>query len=490
VRKQTVKNLLLALMIVPMMVSCKKTSDLNGVDMDTDIKVNEPAPVALHPNATGTPVTITIEQNQQSYQVAGNFLGLSYETNNLLWSNNLNGKSSAQIQLIRNLGEGVLRVGGTSSGRMYWSDKAVSKGSKTDSITTTQIDALASFSKTLGWPVIFGLNLAKYEPEVQAKLAKYVSGSLGSSLMAFQAGNEPNAYGELGFRKANYSYNDFQGEWKAYFDAVRKLTPNAPFAGPDVIGGANWVSSFAGKYKNNVNLMTVHYYNNGPASDESITYKTILEPDTKLGAYLDKVNDASAKSGLKYRLSECNSIFNGGGKAGVSDVFAASLWALDMMWTVAEHNGQGVNFHCGSAQNFTAIATLNGKTSARPVYYGMLAFKYGAVGGRVLNVKTAATTVNQAAHAVVKNGTTAVTLINKGDKDILYTVRLTNNASNVTVARLTAPSADATSGIAFGGSSADEKGNFAIASTESFNVNQKSFTIQVPAYSAAVVNVN
>ncbi|MCC8411283.1 hypothetical protein LJ707_20270, partial [Mucilaginibacter sp. UR6-1] len=401
-KKQTVKNLILALMIVPMLVSCKKTSDLNGVDMDTDIKVNEPAPVALHPTATGTPVTITVDQAQQSYQIPANFLGLSYETNNLLWSNNLNGNTAAQVQMIRNLGEGVLRVGGTSSGRVYWTNKASSKNSKVDSLNTTQIDALASFSKTLGWPVIFGLNLAKYEPEAQAKLAKYVSSSLGSSLMAFQAGNEPNAFAEAGFRKQGYSSADFQGEWKGYFDAVRKLTPNAPFAGPDVIGGADWVSAFANKFKNNVNLMTVHYYNNGPASDESITYKTILEPDTKLGKYLDKVNEASAKNGLKYRLSECNSIFNGGGKLGVSDVFASSLWALDMMWTVAEHNGQGVNFHSGSQQNFTAIATINGKTSARPVYYGMLAFKYGAVGGRVVPVKTAATTVNQAAHAAVK----------------------------------------------------------------------------------------
>ncbi|MCC8410602.1 glycosyl hydrolase family 79 C-terminal domain-containing protein, partial [Mucilaginibacter sp. UR6-1] len=128
--------------------------------------------------------------------------------------------------------------------------------------------------------------------------------------------------------------------------------------------------------------------------------------------------------------------------------------------------------------------------SARPVYYGMLAFKYGAVGGRVVPVKTAATTVNQAAHAAVKNGVTSLTLINKDDKDILYTVKLTGNASKVTVARLIAASVTATDNIAFGGASVDAKGNFSITGTETFSVNQKSFTIQVPAYSAAVVTIN
>nr|WP_228085312.1 glycosyl hydrolase family 79 C-terminal domain-containing protein [Mucilaginibacter sp. JRF] len=482
-----VKNLLVALMIVPAMVSCKKNSDLNGVDMDTEIK--EPTPVALHPTATGAPVTITVDQSQPGNQIPANFLGLSYETNNLLWSTNLSGSNTTQVQLIRNLGEGVLRVGGTSSGKVYWTNKATAKNSKVDSLTTTQIDGLANFSKALGWPVIYGLNMANYNPASQAKLAKYLSDKLGDNLMALQAGNEPNAYPELGYRKEGYSVGDYKSEWKGYYEAVRKVAPEVTFAGPDVVNAADWVSSFGAQFKNNVKFMTVHYYNNGPATDESITYKTILEPDTKLAKYLDKVDEASAKNGLKYRVSECNSIFNNGGKAGVSDVFASSLWALDMMWTVAEHNGQGVNFHSGSSQAFTAIATQNGKTTARPVYYGMLAFKY-AGNGRVLPVKASANGVNQSAHASVKNGATSVTLINKDDKDILYTVKLSSTASKVTVARLTAPSATATDNIAFGGASVDEKGNFNVTATETFNVNQKSFTIQVPAYSAAVITIN
>jgi hypothetical protein len=443
---------------------------------------------------TGTyylPLTVVVNQNQPGYVIPPTFEGLSYEIGILTKTPGfLVASNTVLVQMVKNLGNGILRLGGNSSDETLWTGQTRKATTGTDSLTTTDVDNVSAFAKAIGWQVLYGFNLGTYNPAVAANEAQYVNNSFQNSLYAFQTGNEPDLYKNNGHRTASYAYTNYQQEWAAYSSAVKNVLPNAPFAGPDVASSTSWITSFADNENTNVKLIDGHYYVTGPGTDPSITYQTILAPNTKLPTYLQVLNTSSLKYHLPYRVSECNSIYSGG-KTGVSDVFASALWALDFMWTVAENNGQGINFHGGSSGAYSPVAIDNGILTARPMYYGMLAFKYGTAGGTIVPATISQTQYNCSAYACTNAGTTYLTLINKDSGlNFAFTVQLSNTASNVTIARLTAPAITSTTGVTFAGSTVSTTdGTFKATTTEQQTVNQKSFVVNVPAGSAAIITI-
>ncbi|NLR82948.1 glycosyl hydrolase family 79 C-terminal domain-containing protein [Chitinophaga eiseniae] len=434
----------------------------------------------------GTPATVVIHPNEPGIPVSTSFLGFSYETSILPDSSFLTPSNTVLIQLIRNLGDGVLRVGGNSSDRLAWTNAARTAATGKDSLTTTDIDRFAAFAKATGWPVLFGLNLGLYDPGKAAAEASYVSHALGANLMAFQTGNETDLFSRNGHRDATYQYTNYQQEWGQYFQAVRNTLPAAPFAGPDVAYKTAWINSFAIAEHQNIRLLDGHYYVTGPGSDSNITYHTILAPDTKLPVYLTALKNSAQPYSLPYRISECNSIYSGGRK-GVSDIFASALWALDYMWTVAKYNSQGINFHGGTGGAYTPIAMVNGMPVARPEYYAMLAFHQAAHGNLVpADVNTGQ--LNASVYACKDASVEYVTLVNKEDnQDISFTITPGIKATTAQVFILTAPGITSTDGVTFAGSQPDANGKFTPASPVTYSSSNGNFIVNVPRGSAAVV---
>jgi Glycosyl hydrolase family 79 C-terminal beta domain len=470
------------------MLGCKKD------DIKSSLPVNDSIPLSATPIAT-VPITVKVDQTQRGFPVPKDFEGLSYETGLLTESPDfLNENNAVFIQLIKNLGSGVLRIGGNTSDEIDWSDNARTPETPLNLLTTSDIDRLSAFSKTIGWPVLFGLNLGNNNATVAANEALYVHNSLQNSLYALQSGNEPDVF-NLKLRKPTYSFQNFLQEWNTYFSAVKAKISNERFAGPDVDPfNPSWLSSFAASEHSNIRLIDGHYYNTGPATDANITYHTILGPNTKLNGYLLQLSNISSKYHLPYRITECNSVW-AGGKAGVSDVFASSLWALDYMWNVAENKGQGVNFHGGGPRFvYTPIASENGTYTARPEYYAMLAFKYGSTGGSIIPATIADPrasnncTVYACANA---DNTYSITLINKEEaKNFAFTIQLNKIASTIKIARLRAPSVTSKKYITFAGSTVNADGTFTASTNKTYPVNKNSFVVTVLAGSAAVVTVN
>jgi len=449
-------------------------------------------PVVKKPTVVNyLPVTITLDESHPGYTIPATFEGLSYETPMLVDSPEfLNENNKVLIQLIKNLGQGILRIGGNSSDLIKWAGSASTAKTPANTLTTSEIDRLSAFDKAIGWPVLFGLNLGSGTAASAANEAAYVHKSLMNNLYALQSGNEPDVF-DLRPGSSKYNYTDYQQEWGAYFSAIRKQVPSAPFAGPDITPFNNkWIISFAGDENKNIRLMDGHYYVTGPASISSISYNDILTQNTKLDAYLGTLHTESSKYHLPFRISECNSVF-GGGKRGVSDVFASALWALDFMWEVAGYKGQGVNFHGGgNSFVYSPVTIENGAFIARPEYYAMLAFKYGAVGQTIIPVTVSRPEYNFSANACVSaDSTYSITLVNKEvESSFAFTIQLSKTASTVQVARLTAPGIDSST-ASFAGSTVNADGTFDPNITEQYNINQKSFVINVPAGSAAVVTV-
>lgn len=429
------------------------------------------------PTGNNLPVTITVDQNKPGYAIPATFEGLSYETGILTGSPDLE--------------PGLLRIGGNTSDEISWTGKARTENTPADSLTTSDIDRLSAFSNAVGWQVLFGLNLANNNVSAATNEARYVHNSLKNNLYALQSGNEPDVF-RLSARPPKYNYANYHQEWGTYLADVRKAVPQAPFAGPDVTPyNLPWINSFTKDENKNIKLIDGHYYDCGPASIPSINIQTILTANPKLASYLADLDNNASKYNLPYRISECNSVY-GGGKAGVSDVFASALWALDFMWTVAENRGQGINFHGGDNRfAYTPIVVSNNTATARPEYYAMLAFKYGSAGGTIIPVTVSESLYNISAHACVNaDDSYSITLINKeASSSFAFTIQLSKTASFVQIARLTAPGLNSTAATTFAGSTVNDDGTFAPLRNEQQTINQKSFVVSVPAGSAAVITV-
>lgn len=464
-------------------LSCKKDYTLKGITL------TQPH----GPVTDSIAVNISINDSKPGYTVSSQFEGLSYET--AILSQNpeyLNTENKILINLVQNLGHGVLRIGGNSSDLMDWADNSIDTAKK-NIVTREQIDRLADFSKATGWQVIFGLNLVNRNAGAAANEAAYVYKKLGHNLLSLQNGNEPDAY-FLAPRPRSYSYTDYCAEWYNYFKTIRKSVSQAPFAGPDVTQFNNtWLKNFTTHEGANIKMIDGHYYITGPASDPSIVYGDVLNDNKRLYQYLSTLRAVSAANKKPFRISECNTI-SGQGKPGVSNVFASALWALDFMWKVADNGGQGVNFHGGNMSFvYSPIAHPGDAYVARPEYYAMLAFKYGAVGQTIIPVTMEHRDYNLGAHAVISANkkTYSVTLINKEIKtDAVFTLKFTKPINNVSIARLTS-SGIIGENVTFAGSQVNADGTFTPDITEKYQLtNSYTVTVRIPAASAAVVNAD
>ena len=448
-----------------------------------------PAPqLQLPPGPIGFPVSVTIDQGQPGYQIPPDFEGLSFETKILTANPDfLSTNNIVLTQLIKNIGPGILRIGGNTSDEVYWSEKTLGATSSIDTLTKTDIDRLSAFSKGVGWRVLFGLNLGAYDTDAASNEALYVSTRLGGNLYGFQSGNEPDVYSHS-LRNPLYDYTAYRGEWESYLATVRDKLPNSIFAGPDVAYNTDWITAFAENENSNIALLDGHFYAAGPATNPNITYNTILLNSPGLDRYLNILSNASALYHVPYRVTECNNIY-GGGKAGVSDVFASALWALDVMWKVAANNGAGINFHDGYGLVYSPITMQNGTATAAPEYYAMLAFAFAATGGTVIPVNITNGGSGSVFACARPDHSLAITLINRDSKDYSFSIQLSNTATSLQIARLTAPSVISTTGVTFAGSSVGADGTFQTTATEQYVISGNYFNINIPAGSAAVVIV-
>jgi hypothetical protein len=466
------KALIVSLLII-CVLSCKKEK--------SNLNVPPPPPPSI---------SVTVDQDQPGFKVPSTFEGLSFETQVLTADQAfLNANNKVVVQLIKNLGPGILRIGGGTSDEVFWSGNPGIANSSPDTLRKTDIDRLSSFSNAIGWPVIFGLNLGNNDADETLDEALYVRSSLGNNLYALQSGNEPDVY-DHGMRSPFYDYTAYQGEWESYFSKVRSEMPGVPFAGPDVAYNASWIISFAENESKNVTLLDGHYYTTGPASNQFITYHDILSFNFPLNSYLQSIEAEASSNNLPYRITESNNVY-GGGKAGVSDVFASALWALDVMWTVAQNHGSGINFHDGDSLHYSPIVNKNGVFSASPEYYAMLAFKFASENGTIIPATSSNFPGLCSVYACSKpDNSYTLTLINKDDKqDYVINVQLTKTASSVQIARLSAPSITSSAGITFAGAAINSDGILSPQKFERHAVNGKSFYIEVPAASAVVVTV-
>jgi hypothetical protein len=344
---------------------------------------------------SGAPIsgTLTIDESATLATIPQDFIGLSYESAQLANPAFFSAENTALIALFRELSDwGVLRLGGgTSEFTAFTTEEApdsapfdavgpdTSKNVRGDTpIALASLHNLRAFLDAANWRCLYGLNLGRGPVTRAAEEAFHAQSILGPRLIAFQLGNEPDAWRNR-YRPATWSYADYWKEWSAAHAAIVARVPQAKFAGPDVSNKMAYVTGFAEDVKHtapDVVLLTSHYYAMGPAGAPGITMDKLLSPDPKLERDLQIAMAAARNAGLPYRMSEGNSCWNGG-QPGVSDTLASALWVADMMLDFASFGCAGVNLHGGGNGFYTPIAgSLAAGFERRPEYFGMKLIKY------------------------------------------------------------------------------------------------------------------
>jgi Glycosyl hydrolase family 79 C-terminal beta domain len=450
---------------------------------------------------------LTIQSDQPGQPIPKDFLGLSYEMAQLSHPEYFSAKNDGLAGFLRPLGQGVLRIGGNSSEYAFWTPHPAKnaaapssapigpdKGHKPPANTQTtpeSIHNLRQFLEMVDWRAIYGLNLGKGTPRQAAEEAAFVFDKLGDRLISFQIGNEADLYHNNGLRPANYDYAAFAQDWKAFYEAVKARVPSAKFAGPDT-SGSEWIVPFAQQFGTDVVELSTHYYALGPASNPAMNIERLLSPNNpRWDSGVPRIRQAMAESHLPYRLTETNSCY-GGGKPDVSNTFASSLWALDLMFNVLAVGGCGINFHGGGYGWYAPIVgTLENGFVARPEYYALLVVAQ-LLGGHMVASQLDAGDAGPlfVAYAVqdAQGRLRAVAINKNGGKNVRLKLQTSAAGERVSLERLIAPSLDDEQDTTLAGSAVGADGSSRPGRVEHLAVTNGSAQCDIPAGSAVLLS--
>jgi len=458
---------------------------------------------------TSASLTVT---TKAAGSIGSAFAGLSYEKSTLYENPYLfTGSNSSLVGMFKRLGTSILRIGGNSVDRNVWTPNGA--GQTQGQIAKSDVDALATFLSATGWQCLYGINLggagpnpytsgsitAATTPALAADEVAYVSSKLGSSLFGIEIGNEPDAYGSTYFSGTTWNVSQFETLWSEFRAAIVAQTPGINVTGPADAGDeSSWTAPFgAWATQTDISLLTQHYYRaNG--QDASSTAEFLITPDSNLIRDLSTLDVAAQAIGIPFRMSECNSFYNGG-SAGVSNSYASSLWVLDFLFNCALGGCIGTNFHGGGdSAGYTPIADSGGTVvEARPEFYGILLFTLAGQ-GTLYSTNLSAGSFNVTAYAVqTSSGGLNIVVVNKDQtQNLQLTTQLSQSANTATLLAMTqlssgatGPSLTATSGVTIQGASVNPDGSFSPGPAYTLNPNGMQLTCYVPSLSAVLIQI-
>jgi hypothetical protein len=462
-----------------------------------------PQPANPQPVPAGplTPASLTVTPTAIG-SIGPAFAGLSYEKSKL-YGPLFTASNSDLIGLFMRLGPSVLRVGGNSVDRNVWTPTG--PGQTAGQIAPSDVNSLAAFVKAAGWQCLYGINLGgaatgATTPALAAAEVAYAAQQFGSSLLGIEIGNEPDLYGDPGnYFAGNWSLAQFLALWGQFRAAILASTPSVPITGPADAGNElTWTVPFGETVtKSEITLLTQHYYRaNGQLPTSTAAY--LITPDPTLIANLAILEPGAQTIGVPYRMSECNSFYNGG-SSGVSDSYASSLWVIDYLFNCVQGGGVGVNFHGGGdGPGYTPIADSDGSVvEARPEFYGILLFTLAGQ-GTLYNTQISAGSLNVTAYAVqTSSGSLNLIVVNKDStQNLQLSAQLPQSASSAILLAMTqlssgatAPDLSATSGVTIQGASVNLDGTFAPSAAYTLSPSGSQLTCYVPALSAVLIQV-
>jgi hypothetical protein len=478
---------------------------------------------------------LTLHEEPGAPWVPLTYTGLSYELAQLTDPTFFSAANHDLVAHFRLLSpHGILRTGGNTSEFCWFQADASTEAPKLRvppgkleenwmphrlfAIKPEAIDALAGFLVATGWRLIYGLNFGNNTPEKAAEEAAYVARAVGLNLEYFQIGNEPDFYHDAinGTRPAGWDFADYLREWTGFAEAIAAKVLKARFGGPDVGASSNWVTRFGAELSATIRprltALTGHYYAEGPPNDPRVTTQRLLAGNPKIAGEMERIEAVARAHGQVYRMTEGNSCYRGG-KPGMSNAFAAALWAGDYMLLLASLGCAGVNLHGGRSSFLTAglgdhtpgmevaktpqvmrsgfytpiFSEPDSPVKAMPIFYGMMLANQFA-GGAMLRVEGKVEGANATAYAARQKSGFKVAIFNKDEsRAVELSIHAPRRVRTATAWRLQAPTLDSTEGVTLAGAEIQAHAQWNPRVAEPLEVRNGIPHIRVPAASAALL---
>jgi hypothetical protein len=411
------------------------------------------------------PVSVSIDLRSPGARVPREFLGLSFELSSLSQIARY-ANSGDFATMLRSLGAGLLRFGGASADtRVAWTDASTPVPAWASStLQAGELRDLRKLARRSGWHILLTIGLAHYDPRAAAREAAAAKRALGGWLAGIELGNEPDAYARHSLRSEPWTFSQYDAQVTAYRRAIAKTVPGLDLVGPDVSGShafATWGRGMA--IRERPALLTGHHYPLGCHQSPAPTIARLLSPPTRDAedASLRRYVSVSRVGATAFRLDETNSV-SCGGKAGISNTFASTLWAVDYIARAMVAGVVGINFQGNPAncRGYTPVCAPStqrlaaGALIAQPEWYALLLSK-GLPGDRPVRATAAASRANVDVIALLSaQGKLHVVIVDDdppGATHVAVKLHVGRGFGAATVLALTAPSPTATTGVRLGG---------------------------------------
>jgi hypothetical protein len=424
------------------------------------------APPSRAKSRTRSTASLKAYPGQDLASVPADFIGLSYESQELQNPAFFSPGNRELIARFRDLtAQGTLRLGGDTADYAFWSSHPGAvpparpkrkfaagdpRPNLTWRVTPAALRNLRGFLDATGWRCLYSLNFGTSLPDVAAAEARAVARVLDHRLIEFHIGNEPDRYGSTIRNLRTWDVDAYMQEWLPFARAVAQATPAARIGMPDISTRTEW---FAGirrilamdPLRERLGCLAHHHYFGGPPSNPQVSTFNMLRPDPNVLLRAQAVSSAARWLGTEWRMTEGNSCFLGG-KPGVSDVFAASLWIADYLLLIASMGYAGANIHGGSGNMvasslggllpgerllsdpdvphnrpfYTPIAGGPTHFTAAPSYYGMQ-FAGAFAGLKMIRLEFDPGRVNATAYAARdRSGGVLIAIINRDESRTLH----------------------------------------------------------------------
>ncbi len=414
---------------------------------------------------------------------------------------------------MRNLGPGVLRLGGNSQDNTCWDPRAAPHPAWCHGpITPGLLKLYSTAVGAAGWKMILGLNLKQNSPrwalgEVTQGVAKEIP---ADQILGFELGNEPSLFARPPFRPKDYSPEDYVRDALGYIHAFRsnRVARQYSFVAP--ADCCQWnnprdlgiILKGIGRF---LKLVSIHNYTTTTCGHRNVTVAQLLSPERmkKFNGLSKELAAVAHTDHLPIALAETNSA-SCGGMAGVSNAFASAVWGLNYMFNVARDGYTNINFHFsyrtgGSAYNpVVTFGWKNGKSMeyhnvAQPLYYALYFFAKNASGERFLPASVT-TQSNISAFSTTACATCAihVFVINEDLKASgRVEVHLTGRAGAGSLLMLAAPSLGSLAeGVRYGGQQFDSDGSIGAPETTPVARGAKGdYSFELPNASVALLSI-
>jgi hypothetical protein len=438
---------------------------------------------------------ITVHPDQLGNQLHPGFVGLSFGAATVAQDNYA---STDLGGYLRTLGHtGVIRVGGNSGDGTFWTStgEPAPSWATSGTITPAKLQHLATIVRGAGWKVILAVNLKHPDPARAADEARYARQIFGDSLLAIEVGNEPNFY----YSSVAAYYTDFE----SYVAAIEQAVPGVGITGPDAeTNHSSWLGGFSALDAGHPDVTEIsdHTYPTSACGTSTATIPELLGTGSVQyeTANAQAALSAAAQLGVPAAMTETNSTVCAG-TTGVSDVFAAALWALDYNLLIAQQGIVNADYMDGTnaagCDPYTPLCPTTGDLTARPIYYGMLATELVGTGrfAALDNPDTA----DVRAYALKQGHRLTVVLDDVQDPAANGAITVTLNlganfhSGQLTALTTSSPAAlSATTGITLGGQQVGPHGAYPPPQSTPIAVHNQIATVTVPAGSAAIIQLN